>query len=155
MKNKAVEFEKIAKSRTYLLCDYEKIIENKIIILGYFSLSLKVLILPNELSIRERKELDGFRGKIHGLPIREIPCFLIGQLAKNSNISCNTISGEEMLSEAYSVIYSASSAVGGRLILIECQNNQKLLDFYASNGFSEFLRDSENGKIMVQMLKKI
>lgn len=154
LRNKAVDFENISKSRTYLYCDYRKLLENQIVILGYFTLSLKVLVFPDELSIRDRKELDGFRGKIHGIPIKEIPCFLIGQLAKNSNISDNPISGKKLLDSAYSVIQSAISAVGGRFILIECQNKPKLIEFYKLNGFSEFLRDFSNNKTMVQMLKK-
>jgi hypothetical protein len=94
LRNKAVDFEKVSKSRTYLFCDYQEFSENPIVVLGYFTLSLKVLILPDELSVHARKELDGFRGKIHGIPIKEIPCFLIGQLAKNSNIANNPISGK-------------------------------------------------------------
>ena len=155
LKNKAVDFETISKSRTYLYCDYQKLLENKIVILGYFTLSLKVLILPDQLSIRDRKELDGFRGKIHGIPIREIPCFLIGQLAKNTSIINNPISGKRLLDYANSIIKSATSLIGGRFILIECQDNPKLIEFYRLNGYSEFLKDVSNNKTMIQMLKKL
>ncbi len=153
--NKAVDFEKVSKSRTYLFCDYQEFSENPIVVLGYFTLSLKVLILPDELSVHARKELDGFRGKIHGIPIKEIPCFLIGQLAKNSNIANNPISGKKLLTYANSIIKSVISSIGGRIILIECQENEKLLKFYSDNGFYEFVRDSYNDKTMVQLLKKI
>ncbi len=113
------------------------------------------MILPDELSVHARKELDGFRSKIHGIPIKEIPCFLIGQLAKNSNIANNPISGKKLLTYANSIIKSVISSIGGRIILIECQENEKLLKFYSDNGFYEFVRDSYNDKTMVQMLKKI
>ena len=154
LKTKAVEYEKISKSRTYLFCDYQELLKKQIVVWGYFTLSLKVLVLPDDLSIRARKELDGFRGKIHGKPVKEIPCFLIGQLAKNSNIGNNPISGKLLLDYADSIIKSAISAVGGRYILVECQNNPKLIKFYEENGYSEFIRNTSGNKTMVQMLKK-
>ena len=127
----------------------------EISILGYFALSLKVLILPDKMSVRARKEIDGYRGKIRGVPIREIPCFLIGQLAKNSNIEPTEITGKMLLEEAYAVIYSAMESIGGRYIMVECQDNEKLLNFYKNNGFDEFLREPEGDKPMVQMLRKM
>lgn len=153
--NKSVEFESLSKSRTYLLCDREKIKDGEISILGYFSLSLKVLILPDGMSVRARKEIDGYRGKIHGMPIREIPCFLIGQLAKNSRIDSTEITGKMLLDEAFAVIYSAMLSIGGRYVLIECQDHEKLLKFYNENGFDEFLKEPEGNRPMVQLLRKI
>ncbi len=152
---KAVEFENILKSRTYFLCDPDKMEKGEFLILGYFTLSLKVLILPDDMSVRARKEIDGYRGKIHGIPIREVPCFLIGQLAKNSNIDSTTISGKELLEAAFSVIYSAMSAVGGRHVMIECHDEEKILKFYKDNGFEEFLREPEGQTPMVQMLCRL
>lgn len=153
--SKSVEFEKISKSRTYLLCDEAKMEDGEIFILGYFALSLKVLILPDEMSVRARKEIDGYRGKMHGIPIREIPCFLIGQLAKNASEEASEITGKMLLDEACAVIYSAMLSVGGRYIMIECQDNEKLLKFYKENGFMEFLREPEGNKSMVQMLRRV
>ena len=152
---KAVEFENISKSRTYFLCDPDKMEKGEFLILGYFALSLKVLILPDDMSVRARKEIDGYRGKIHGIPIREVPCFLIGQLAKNSNIDSTILSGRELLEAAFSVIYSAMSAVGGRYVMIECRDEEKLLKFYKDNGFEEFLREPEGQMPMVQMLCRL
>lgn len=153
--NKSVEFERIAKSRTYLLCDEEKMEDGEILILGYFALSLKVLILPEKMSVRERKEIDGYRGKIHGLPIREVPCFLIGQLAKNMNVDMPEVTGKMLLDKACAVIYSAMLSVGGRYIMVECRDNENLLKFYRENGFVEFLREAEGDKTMVQMLRRV
>lgn len=153
--SKSIEFENISKARTYFLCDQKKLETGEFSILGYFAVSLKVLILPDEMSVRARKEIDGYRGKIHGMPIREIPCFLIGQLAKNSNVNTEEITGKMLLDEAYAVIYSAMSSVGGRYVMIECQDNEKLLKFYKDNGFEEFLREPEGDKPMVQMLRKV
>lgn len=124
------------------------------LILGYFALSLKVLILPDDLSIRKRKEYDGFSGKIHGNPIREIPCYLIGQLAKNSSVN-NNINGSDLIDLALSVIQPSVNAVGGRWALIECHNNEKLLDFYEDNDFHAVLNELDMDIDMIQMVRKI
>lgn len=152
IKNKAVEFESLYKSRTYLLCDESALVNNKWSILGYFSLSLKTLILPENMSIRARKELDGYRGKIHGIPIREVPCYLIGQLARNDSANHDVIVGSDILHAALDVVKIAHGAVGGRYVMIECHDNNKLLEFYTSNGFRIFKRDIDN-ESMVQMIK--
>ena len=152
--HRAVEFEKISKSRTYLLCDIKQNALT-ISIFAYFTLSIKTLQLPQDMSINRRKKLDGLSGKIHNEPINDIPCFLIGQLGKNSNFDKSVISGYEILRQALAVINYASLSIGGRWILIECRDNPKLIDFYTSNGFQLFMRQPDNNKPMVQMLRKI
>lgn len=154
--NRAIEFEALSKARTYLLCDEAEMAENgKIVVLGYISLAPKSLQIPDSLSIRQRKELDGFSGKIHNEPISEIPCYLIGQLARNDNAGSDQLSGKELIEEAQRVIMSAVEAVGGRFMMIECHDDPKLLAFYHSNGFSEIARVADSGMPMVQMLCKI
>ena len=61
--NRAIEFENLSKSRTYLVCSEEQLINNafdNVTIFGYISIALKVLTIPEETSNRTRKELDGF-----------------------------------------------------------------------------------------------
>lgn len=60
---------------------------------------------------------------------------MIGQLARNSNVPKDTISGAEMLKIANTIIGEAVKLVGGRNILVECRNNEKLIQFYLNNGF--------------------
>lgn len=155
--NNAIKFELLNKSRTYLLCDSNALSEKgKFVILGYFSTALKVLELPDNLSNRKRKELDGLSAKLHGEVIRSIPCYLIGQLAKNSNISKEQAAkGSDLIDQALSVIKSAKAFVGGRFVMIECRNTSKLLDFYANNGFKSFDEIPHEDMQMVQMLRAL
>lgn len=152
---RAAAFEKLSKSRTYLLLDEDKLAEGEFVILGYFALALKVLIIPVDKSIRSRQELDGFSGKIHGEPIREIPCYLIGQIARNSAVEKFAVSGSELMDYALSVIQTSADAVGGRYVLIECHDDAKLLRFYEKNDFHEFARLPMGETPMVQMIRKI
>ena len=101
-----------------------------------------------------RKELDGLSAKIHGRVINDFPCFLIGQLARNSDVKKELLSGEDLLEKAFSIIEVAVNAVGGRYILIECLDNEKLIAFYKRNGFSEIARIPDGNHQMVQMMRK-
>ncbi len=153
--NRAIDFERINKSRTYILCDDDILNkEGRLVIMGYFSVALKVLNLPENFSNRSRKNLDGISANFHHQKIVSIPCYLIGQLAKNSAIPDEqSISGAELIKCAMSVICSAETLVGGRNVLIECHNEQKLLKFYTDNGFETFANISYGDIPMVQMLR--
>ena len=158
--NKAVEFELLSKARTYLICDEEQLSGkdfylDQLQIYGYVAIALKILSVPEEWSNRKRKELDGLSAKIHGEPIKDFSCYLIGQLSRNSKVPHDSISGSDLLQVAYDVIAAAVDAVGGRYMMIECREEKKLVDFYLSNGFEEIQRSSDGNHIMVQMIRKI
>lgn len=155
--NKAIEFEKLSKARTYLVFNQEQLKrkQSPLIICGYITIALKVLSVPSNLSNRKRKEIDGFSAKHHGKQIDDFPCYLIGQLARNSDVSSDIISGKELIDFACDIIASAAESVGGRYIMIECRDEEKLIRFYENNFFSEISRISDQNKPMVQMIRKI
>ena len=156
--NRAIEFEKLSKSRTYLVFDEDELTTKKITeltIYGYISLALKILTVPEATSNRVRKELDGLNAKIHGEQIGDFPCYLIGQLSRNSNVSPNSLSGKELLAFAQDVISTAVEAVGGRFMMIECRESEKLVNFYNANGFKGISRVPDNHQPMIQMIRKI
>lgn len=160
LKNRAVEFERLSKSRTYLICDEEQISTSEfrldqLIIYGYISLALKVLSVPDGTSTSTRKKLDGLSGKMHGTLINHFPCYLIGQLSKNSGIDNNILTGKDLLQFAYDNIVTSVEAVGGRYMMIECKKQKKLIEFYKNNGFQEITQIPDNGQPMVQMIRKI
>lgn len=155
--NRAIEFEKLSKARTYLVLNQEQL-ENKekhLTIYGYISLALKILSVPQDMSNRMRKELDGFSAKIHGEQISDFPCYLIGQLSRNSNVKSEGISGKQLIDFASDIIATSVEAVGGRYMMIECRDEEKLLQFYKDNYFSEVARIPDENQPMVQMIRKI
>ena len=157
--NRAVDFERLSKSRTYLVFnedELENVKGTNVTIYGYFTLALKVLKVPKKLSNRARKEIDGYNAKNHGKEINEFPCYLIGQLARNSIISADVFQGKELISMAHDFLEKAVKIVGGRYVMIECKNNQKLKDFYKANGYREIdsIPDDENAS-MVQMIRPV
>lgn len=155
----AVEFEELSKSRTYLICDEDQIrtcdrIEN-IDIYGYLALALKVLSVPDDISNRMRKEIDGYSGKIYGEIIKNFPCYLIGQLSKNSGIADNNLTGAELLRYALDIIETSVDAVGGRYAMVECQDVEKLIDFYEKNNFVEIACVNDEHRKMKQMIRRV
>ena len=157
LQRRAIDFENLSKSRTYLIFDSDELESgvDYLHIYGYVSLALKVLSVPPYVSNNFRKELYGFNSKIHGREISDFPCYLIGQLAKNSNISVNPITGKKLINIACDIIASAADAVGGRYMMVECRNKEKLLAFYENNSFKLVDRIPDADDAMVQMIRKI
>lgn len=85
---------------------------------------------------------------------------LIGQLGKNLQYP-QLISGDELLYLACTEVRKAQKIVGGKFVYLECEDTDKLLDFYSRNGFVPFgKRKLESDEVvnfknayLVQMLK--
>lgn len=80
--------------------------------------------------------------------------YLIGQLAKNDNYK-NQINGIEIIEYALNIILQAYEYVGGRFVLVECKNNEKLLSLYSKNSFIKLIKDDNNSLIQLfRLIKK-
>ncbi len=121
--NKALTFEQHLRSRTYLYFDNE----TKEIV-AYYTVAISVFFTDG-MSKDIIKLLDGYKDDI-----KTIPCFLIGQLGKSDKYEEFKI-GEYMLSDALEIIDKSHIDLGGRFILIDSVNNQKVLSFYKENSF--------------------
>jgi len=61
LKLRALQFENIAKSRTYLIIAEEDLITHgNVKILAYFTIALQTLKIPEEISSHQIKKLDGY-----------------------------------------------------------------------------------------------
>ncbi|KLU63939.1 hypothetical protein DEAC_c41680 [Desulfosporosinus acididurans] len=141
--NKSILFEQISKSRTFLIVDEDSLDDGDFRILAYFSLALKSLKLDNSLSKTRIKKIDGLSNKIEDTSV-----YLLGQLGKNEPYQ-KDIQGKEILEKyVFPLVTQAVKYVGGRIILIECANKEKLISFYGNNGFV-YLQEDE----YVQMIR--
>ena len=62
--------------------------------------------------------------------------YLIAQLGKNfSSFLKNSITGNELLQLALYRLKLIQEDVGGLIVFLEAQDNEKVLSFYTSNGF--------------------
>lgn len=87
---------------------------------------------------------------------------LIGQLAKNYKYKCeNLITGDELLKFACDKVKAIQGEIGGKVVYLECEDKQNLIQFYESNGFVCFGKrrlDKDElglmeGEYLVQLLK--
>lgn len=118
----AVRFEQARIARTFLL------INEQSTILAYFTLSFKSITTKANKTLL--KKLTG------GLTNdNQISAFLIAQIGKNSTLQQNNIHLSDILERAFFYLNLAQSAVGGRVAILECENNAKLISLYEQNGF--------------------
>lgn len=149
LKEKAILFEKLGKSRTYFIFNED---EDDFNILAYFTLAMQVLKVPEEfLSGRKTKALDGFGSKIRGVKITEFPTILIGQIAKN-DLSKELISGLEIMEYCLLTIFKGQAVLGGRIIMLECKDIPYIVNLYERFGFQKLERDYEEDELL-QMIK--
>lgn len=143
LKNKAIINQKMGLSRTYLVyTSYRK----KKVLVGYFALTNKALMIRSKVSSTLRKRITGFKSK----EIKDIPVFLIGQLAKNffnNYDKLKLITGHDLLHLAIDKILLNWHLSGGRVILVECADNPYLRRFYEEEGFSFIEKDPNDGLI--------
>jgi len=149
LKEKAILFEKLGKSRTYFIFDED---EDEFNILAYFTLAMQVLKVPEELlSGRKTKALDGFSSKIRGSKITEFPTILIGQVGKN-DLHKELISGLEVMEYCLAAVFKGQTILGGRIIMLECKDIPYIINLYERFGFQKLERDYDDGELL-QMIK--
>lgn len=118
---KAVRFELAGGAATHL------ILGESGEILAYFALSFKSVRLDVSKTL-----LKKFSGGLGSSP--EVRVFLIGQIGKN-DLEDNPVALSDILAVAFKTIRIASRLVGGRVVILECENNPKLLNLYENHGF--------------------
>ena len=156
----AIEFSKQSISSTYLIMASYK---EEYVLVGYFTLANKIFCidkdsLPNKTW---RKRMTKFGQFDKTIQRYTISAPLIGQLGKNFTNGYNKlITGDELLKLALDKVSEMQAIVGGKIVYLECEQKEKLIDFYSQNGFVNFGlraldRDETNlsGEALVQMLK--
>lgn len=72
--------------------------------------------------------------------VKAIPCYLIGQLAVNDKYRDKKI-GKFLLDDALQITNDTQMSFGGRFVLIDSVNNDKVINFYRENSFVEIEND--------------
>lgn len=133
---RAIFFELEHRSRTFLLLS-----DNKVE--GFFSLSLNILSTEG-LSNNRAKQLS----PKHSKDERNIPCFLIGQLARSDS---SILTGKSILDTSLFVLKQARKLLGTKFVMLDSVNEPKVLDFYKENGFTPL--NTDKNSISVKMIR--
>lgn len=161
LRTKAIVFSKQGIAATHLVFAS---FQERWVLVGYFTLANKIFTIPNpkKFNAKMRSRLSRFATYNKELKRYDVTAPLIAQLGKNFGMSHNQlISGDELLKMACDKIQEIQRGIGGKLAYLECEDVQKLKDFYTSNGFFEFGKrqldkdELESMKVhsLVQMLK--
>lgn len=155
LKKSAVEFAKKNQSVTYLVFS----VESKEL-LGYFTLAIKPLTVKGEkVSNTTKRKLLRISELDEKSDTYTMSAYLIAQFGKNYAGGRNKkITGKELVELAWTVIEDAQYMLGGMVVFLEAENEEKLLSFYRSNRFSQFdTRQTASGKDepheLVQLLR--
>ena len=90
----------------------------------------------DSLSNTQRNRLKQYGRKIGNK--FQINSYLIGQLGKNfSKEAEKKISGADLLTLAFDKVAEASAIIRAKYVWLECDNNEKLINFYSSFGFKQ------------------
>ena len=109
-------------------------------LVGYYTIASKFITIQrsviNYREARKLREHGIFDSKLNEYTVAAP---LIAQLGKNFHNGNNTlISGKDLLQMAIDKIKMVQNEVGGRFVYLECEEEQKLIDFYESNNFKLF-----------------
>lgn len=160
IQRKAVEFSKRGFAKTTLVFWVSDNEDEKCLV-GYFALSnKKITVKKKEVSKNTYKRIRLFSDDKEKDSCT-IPAILIGQLSKNFRDGNDTlISGAELLQMAIDKVKQVQYMIGGKFVYLECEDKERLLEFYTTNGFVSFgkrMLDKDeiniNGKYLIQMLR--
>lgn len=126
-------------------------------------MSAKTIMVPRKvLSANLQKRISKFGPYNSDLKRYLISAPLIAQLSKNYSDNLNNlITGNELLKIACNKVSEAHGIIGGRVVYLECEDKEQLIEFYKRNGFAEFGErtldldevDFFSSKHLIQMLK--
>ena len=157
---KAIEFARQGYSQTHLVFASYK---DKPVLVGYFTLANKYIAIKSSsrvISKNMQRRLSKFGHYNEETKSYYISALLIGQLGKNENY-VNLITGSELLRLACETVKEVQNIVGGKFVYLECEDKERLKEFYKTNGFYDFGQrqldrdelDDFCGTYLIQMLK--
>ena len=135
LKNKSVQATKLNTATTYLVYNERTPVE--IDLVGYFSLAMKMLTLKKvSLSKSTEKVISRFGYYDEDSDSYKVPAILVAQFGRNFSANSSSIPGSELMAITLRQVKEVLSFLSGKTVFLECEKEQKLIDFYKSNGFS-------------------
>lgn len=129
LEDNAITIEKRDLSRTFLAISGEGII------LGFFSLGLKCIRIPDDSLLSTK-----ISRQCNMEPSTKVAqAYLLGQLARS--IDSPKGSGDILIQDAIKLLRSAKSVVGCRMLRLDCTD--ELISYYSRHGFVQIRRNDE------------
>lgn len=134
-RNRSIDFSRRKLSVTYIVNDLD---DGQI--LGCFALAHKAVLIPSAgMSNTSRKKLERFARLDRATGEYMASAFLIAQFGKNYGVDDGRrISGSLLMDIANDILVSIQRQIGGGIIYLDCDDNEKLKQFYAYEKFQPF-----------------
>lgn len=131
---KSIRMQKESATRTYLILDSENDE-----IAAYFAISIKPVILceNHELSKNKKKKLQVHSHEDEDSKFEVIVTFLIGQIGRNELYTSEDIDLNMILDFVFGILWKVREYIGGRVILVEVDKSEKLINHYEKYGFEK------------------
>ena len=135
VKNRAIDFARKKVSVTYLVTDFD---DGQI--LGCFALTHKAVSIPGAgLSSSSRRKLERFARLDRAAGDYMASAFLIAQFGKNFGVDDGRrIAGSQLMDIVNDVLVNIQRQIGGGIIYLDCEDNEKLQQFYINEKFHKF-----------------
>lgn len=137
IRNNALIYQKSHNARTYIIVD------DSFLMVGYFTISMACMEIPEGISKNLRRKLQGF-GR-HSA--ETVPCFLLGQIARDDSVTQKVPCLSDMLDMSINYILRAQTIIGGRFISLDCLD--ALVHLYEKHGFQKISRVGELNQMIM------
>jgi hypothetical protein len=140
---KSIRMQKKSVARTYMIIDS---VNDEIA--AYFAIAFKPIILEkdHELSKSKVKKLPIHTDEEGTIEI--IPTILIGQIGRADGYSKDDIDLEDILDYIFGIINIVKAYIGGKVVLVEVNNEPKLVEHYKKYGFEKIQESSDMSQLM-------
>ncbi len=161
LKHNAIDFTKKDQSVTYFVFPKDDIADgfsDATLPVSYFTVTTKPLIIQSSdiPSNTIRRKIERICRLDESKQNYTMSAYLVAQLGKNYRNGLNElITGDELLNAALNLSRQAQYLVGGTVVFVETEDNEKLIDFYVHNGFHLLATHSMNNNELVQMFRII
>ncbi len=92
------------------------------------------------------KKLNGISKNANSLKV-----YLIGQIAKNFSLDHNPITLKDILISIDFIIEKAQKLIGGRITILECQDNPQLIALYEKHGLEKLPTKGESNPLITMI----
>lgn len=138
LKQKAILYENMQKSRTYLIFGID---DDKMFLIAYFTLTSLPITFDDNVSNKRKKAILGTGFEMN----RQLSAILIGQIGKNYKDGYDIlITGKDLFDLAIYKVLLVNKLIGGRIIYLECEDKPKLREFYESVGLELYSDEKGN-----------
>lgn len=152
LKDKALDFAKRKIAMTHIIVDEDAEL------LAYFSLAIKPIAINSKiLSNSMKQKISRFAKEDSVNNTFSGAAFLLAQFGKNYRYEHNEITGNEMMGIVIQKLKEIQHEIGGGIIYLDAENNEKLLEFYQNdaNRFIVFGTRQEKDVEYLQLFRVI